>query len=76
MKRCWQMHRQKKDRMLIRCRRRWNRRKGRTENGYLMSLTAVELGKKIKAGEVTAVEAVKAVSGADKETEKERQLLM
>ena len=29
----------------------------------LMSLTAVELGKKIKSGEVTAVEATKAETG-------------
>lgn len=33
----------------------------------LMSLTAVELGKKIKSGEVTAVDATKAALGADQE---------
>lgn len=34
----------------------------------VLDLTAVELGKKIKAKEITVVDAVKAVSGADKKT--------
>ena len=41
----------------------------------LMSLTAVELGKKIKAGEVTVTEAVTAALDAIEKKEKESKII-